>query len=282
MRRNAEIIIKNATAYPFRVNLKSLRCVYCADLFDDPDLFRAHMTDEHQTFTLAMAFAKLPKTEPLKADITDLECRLCSLKRNSLKDIAEHLKDVHGKPVNFNTELGIMPYLLQKDIWKCAVCDKSLPSLLHLNKHTITHFQSHCCEICGKSYKAATGLVQHVRAKHDEENKALCRRCQTVFPSMEAKAVHQRTAKRCMLHCCLECPERFPSWEMKQKHMIEVHGMQKKTYRCTNCDWVCEDRRAFYDHFKLRHSQDCLLCIHCGLKFATPSRLSRHLEKHVT
>lgn len=240
------------------------------------------MTDEHQTFTLAMAFAKLPKTEPLKADITDLECRLCSRKHNSLKDIAEHLKDVHGKPVNFNTELGIMPYLLQKDIWKCAVCDKSLPSLLHLNKHTITHFQSHCCEICGKSYKAATGLVQHVRAKHDEENKALCRRCQTVFPSMEAKAVHQRTAKRCMLHCCLECPERFPSWEMKQKHMIEVHGMQKKTYRCTNCDWVCEDRRAFYDHFKLRHSQDCLLCIHCGLKFATPSRLSRHLEKHVT
>lgn len=281
MRRNAEIIIKNTTAYPFRVNVKSLRCVYCADLLDDPDQFRAHMTDEHRTFTLAMAFVKLPKTEPLKVDITDLKCRLCSQRHNSLKDIAEHLKDLHDKPVNFNTELGIMPYFLQKDTWKCAVCDKSLPSLLHLNKHTITHFQSHICEICGKSYKAASGLVQHVRAKHDEENKAFCRRCQTVFPSMEAKAIHQRTEKRCMLHCCLECPERFPSWEIKQKHMMEVHGMQKKTYRCTNCDWVCEDRRAFYDHFKLRHSQDCLLCIHCGLKFATPSRLNRHLEKHV-
>jgi hypothetical protein len=226
-----------------------------------------------------MVFVKLPTTEPVKADVKDLRCRICNSPTTSLKNAAEHLVS-HNIPVSPHTDLGIMPYVLERDRWKCAVCEKNLPSLLHLNKHTITHFQNHVCEVCGKSYKASTGLVQHIRAKHDETNKAYCRRCRKVFPSMEAKALHTKIEKKCMMHCCLECPERFPSWEMKQKHLVEVHGMEKKTYRCTNCDWICEDRRAFYDHFKLRHSQDCLLCIHCGLKFATLSKLNRHLEKH--
>lgn len=255
-------------------------CVYCGDLHDDPEEFRRHMQREHKTFRTHMAFVRLPKTEFVKVDLTNLECRLCSQGYENLDLAASHLREVHKKNIALDAQLGVMTYALKKDDWSCVVCSKSLPSLLHLNKHTITHFLSYVCDICGKSYVASTGLLHHVRTKHENEYKAYCRRCQKAFPSMDAKASHQRTEKRCMPHCCLECPDRFPTWELKQRHMVELHGVSKKSYQCSNCDYACSDRRSFYDHFKMCHSQDCLVCVHCGLKFASTSRLNRHLGTH--
>lgn len=238
------------------------------------------MTQEHQTFSLAIVYSKLPKTEFIKIDLSDLQCRLCAQSFASVQDVATHLNQDHNKGICLDNPLGVMPYKLEKDSWICAVCSKTEPTLHHLNKHTITHFLSYVCEICGKSYVASTGLIQHVKAKHDVDNKATCRRCRRAFPSLEAKVKHQKTDKRCMRHCCSLCPERFPIWELKQRHMSEVHGETKRKYQCPDCNIKCNDRRAFYDHFKTCHSQECLVCVHCGLKFASASKLNRHLGKH--
>ncbi|XP_030033858.2 myoneurin isoform X23 [Manduca sexta] len=281
VRRNAELVVKYTTAYPFRVNAKSVLCVYCGDLYDNPNDFRQHMESEHKTFRLNMVFLKLNKTDYVKVDITNLACRLCSQKYDDLNQIVHHLKEHHKKAISLESKLGVMPYILEKNRWNCAVCGKILPSLLHLNKHTITHYMSYVCDICGKGYVASTGLLQHMHTKHQNHYKAHCRRCAKAFPSMEAKAQHQKTERKCMPHCCADCTERFPNWEIKQRHMVNVHGMVKKVYDCSICDVTSSDRRAFYEHFKMYHSQDCLVCPHCRLKFASSSRLNRHMSKHV-
>ncbi|XP_013163675.1 PREDICTED: zinc finger protein 699 isoform X14 [Papilio xuthus] len=282
VRRNAEIIIRYTTASPFRVNVKSVTCVYCGDLYQDPEQFRVHMANEHKPFSLHMAFAKLPKSEYVKVDITNMKCRLCQIEYKTLEIMGLHLIETHSKDIALESPLGVMPFTLDKDNWNCAVCNKNLPSLLHLNKHTLTHFQSFVCDVCGKSYIASTGLLTHVRSKHENEYKAYCKRCQVIFPSMKAKQIHQRTDKSCMTHCCLECPERFPSYEYKQRHMAEAHGFVRNEYNCLRCPLTFTHRQAFYDHFKKAHSVDCAICNHCGVKFSSPSKLNRHMKKHVT
>ncbi|GBP33053.1 Zinc finger protein 324A [Eumeta japonica] len=279
-RRNAELIIKYTTARPFRVSIKSLLCVYCLDPFEDPYKFRIHMAEEHKVFNMSMAFAKLQKSEYVKVDYTDLKCRICDMQLIDLIEGGKHLKGVHGKKLDLNHQLGVMPYLLDKDKWKCAVCNKSFPSLLHLNKHTTSHFLNYVCDVCGKSYVSSTGLLQHVRTSHQQLSKPFCRRCNRSFPSLEAKKSHEKTEKRCMPYCCPQCPERFPIWELKQKHLVEVHGCSKKTYHCSDCNLACGDRRSFYEHYKMWHSPESHVCLHCGLKFVSNSRLNRHLSRH--
>ncbi|XP_068625810.1 zinc finger protein 652-A-like isoform X12 [Battus philenor] len=280
VRKNAEMLIRLTSASPFRLSVKSIMCVYCGDLFEDPDDFRVHMVGEHESFRVNMAFAKLPKSEFVKVDITDLSCRICLKGYKSLRSIASHLNESHGKEIHLDSPLGVMPYYLSKDNWNCAVCRRNVPSLLHLNKHTVTHFLNFVCETCGKSYIASTGLLTHVRSKHVAEYSAYCKRCQMIFPSIKAKQIHQRTDKKCMTHCCTECPERFPSYESKQKHMVEAHGMRRKEYSCMRCPSSFNHRQTFYDHFKKSHSVDCISCMHCGHKFASASKLNRHMKKH--
>lgn len=280
VRRNAEAIIKYTTAFPFRVNDKSILCVYCGDLYSEPTQFRLHMDDEHAKFNYRMSFEKLPKSEYVKVEVANLRCRICAITIPNVETALTHLKE-HYKNVNVNSPSGVMSFVLDSKEWNCAVCQASHPSLLHLNRHTITHFRSYVCEVCGKSYVATTGLLHHVRMKHQNQYKAYCRRCGMVFSSMEIKNQHQKMEKKCMAYCCSLCPDRFPTWEIKQQHMIEHHGMTKKTFQCADCNVSYSSRRAFYDHYKLCHSRECMSCVHCGLKFATSSRLKRHLgRKH--
>lgn len=278
-RANAEVVISCTTAYPFRVNDKSILCVYCQELYEDPDVFRQHMDTEHDYFSLKVAFHHLPKNEFIKADLTNLRCRACKLPFEDLDTVLEHAGKEHGKKINPQGKLGIMPYYLQKDVYNCAVCEKNFPSLFHLNRHTITHFLSYVCDVCGSSYVATTGLLRHMRSKH-QNYEVSCKRCKKVFPTMEAKEKHTRTEKSCMPYCCPKCQERFLDWKSRKRHMEITHGQSKRTYRCADCNVDFTNENAYYEHFKLRHSDDCAACKYCGVKFLSLYRLKRHMAKH--
>ncbi|KAJ2939916.1 hypothetical protein O0L34_g6622 [Tuta absoluta] len=278
-RLNAETLIRHSTAYPFRVNDKSILCVYCHELYDDPIVFRQHMDDEHNVFSIKVAFHGLPKSEFIKADCSELRCRLCKEPHRDLESVAEHLKNTHDKRINQNGKLGVMPYLLQKDVYNCAVCEKSFPSLFHLNRHTVTHFLSYVCHVCGSSYVATTGLLRHVRTKH-QDYQVSCKRCAKTFPNMEAKERHRRTEKSCMPYCCPRCAERFLDWKTRKKHMETAHGLEDKSLRCPDCNIDFPVASAYYEHYKLQHSNDCAICKHCGMKFLSTYRLKRHLKRH--
>ncbi|CAK1554419.1 unnamed protein product [Leptosia nina] len=277
VRNNAEILLRRTTAHPFRVNNKCILCVYCQDLFEDPDVFRSHMNEEHDTFSARVVFHNLPKVEFVKADLTDLRCRLCSEKFDAIETVAKHLVSVHKEPLDFDVKLGVMPYKLKKDVYMCAVCSKTVPSIFHLNRHTITHFLTYVCHVCGKSYIATTGLLRHLRSKH-QQYEVPCRRCGKIFPNMEAKDRHHRTEKSCMLYSCYKCRERFHGFKARQRHMELEHGVNKRTDRCADCNMTFTSGSAYYEHFKLHHSGDCAVCKHCGLKFATRYRLQRHMK----
>ncbi|VVD05368.1 unnamed protein product [Leptidea sinapis] len=259
-RNNAEIILKETTAFPFKLNDKCVLCLFCHDQFEDPEEFRRHMRVEHEKFNLKVAFNSVPKPEFIKVDISNLNCRTCAETFDSLENVATHLKEIHGKQIDWEAKLGVIPYRLQLDVYICVICQKTVPSLLHLNRHTVTHFWTHVCHVCGKRYVASTGLLKHVRSIH-QQYEVSCRSCGKVFPSYSEKDKHRRRSKECMIYRCTHCPERFNDWKSRKQHMEAEHGLSKRSNRCVECNIDFGSGIAYYEHFRLRHSSDCLTLV---------------------
>lgn len=280
-KRNAEIVLQYTTVYPFRLRGKWMECVYCREQYEDPAEYRQHMSDIHQSFTLSTAFAHCAKrTDLLKVDCTHIECRICSQKLDSLNEAAKHLYTDHNKKINLDCDIGMQPYKIDKDNWTCYLCNLRFAALTKLCRHTTSHYQRYTCDICGRSYLTNEALKYHVKCAHS--GKYECRKCWKEFESVEMKREHVKESKSCWSFCCTTCGERFCSWENKQKHLVEVHNVPKRTYECPECARVYESRKLFYKHYKLTHTEESLVCAFCGLKFICRNQLEDHRLGHTT
>lgn len=280
-RRNAEIIIENATAYPFRLPESAAACVYCCDTFDDPEMFRKHMEDEHRNYKVHLAFSHLHEGY-VKADCTDLRCRLCLEPFEKLEHAAEHLKDIHNLALDLDFELGIQPFKIEKDKLCCAICDGKFSSLRSLSRHTQKHFLKFTCDSCGKSYSTSTSLKHHITYSKCSfgGDSRMCRKCKKVFGSLSDLREHLMKTKKCCQHVCNICGERFATWILKQNHLVDAHETPKKMYPCPECEHIFDKADAYRAHFKIAHTDDHFKCSCCGRKFDTEYRLKRHMVSH--
>ncbi|CAK1587546.1 unnamed protein product [Parnassius mnemosyne] len=279
-RRNAEVVLQYSTVYPFRLRGKYLLCVYCCEEYAEPAVYRQHMDEMHKTFSLSTAFAHCGKgKEYLKVDCTNLRCRLCAEPFNTIEEIATHINNFHpNDKLDTEFEIGLQPYRIDKDKWLCFLCDMKFPTITKLCRHTTSHYQKFTCECCGRSYMTNEALKYHIRCSHSA--KPQCRKCWQEFPSIETKREHIRRSKSCWPFCCVECGERFMSWECKQKHLVGAHGQPKATYVCPECGEVFEKRKIFYVHFKVSHTDENYICSCCGMKCGSKLQLDDHRIVH--
>lgn len=277
-KRNAEIIMRFATAYPFRLPEESMVCVYCGEGYEDPAHYRQHMNDEHAIFNLKMAFAHVNEGF-VKVDCTELRCRICSQLFDDLDSVAMHLKRNHNKGLNLDVESGLQPFKIYKDKLQCALCSWKTYSLRQLSRHTQSHFVKYTCEACGKSYSTKTTLSHHVKYVHHDQER-ICRKCRKTFSSIELKRTHVSESPKCWPHVCHHCGDRFMSYSLKQSHLISAHGVKKKKYPCAECPEVFENRQKYRSHFKITHTDDNYICTCCGFKFDNKRGLEEHRVVH--
>lgn len=276
---NAQVVLKYSTVYPFRVDGKSVLCVYCQDKFEDPTEFRTHMEESHQTFKVDTAFEHRRNSEEfIKVDCTNLRCRICAEPFKTINEIAEHLRDFHEYILDLKYDVGLQPYKMKIDSWTCFLCDLKLPSLTKLARHTTTHYQKSTCEMCGRNYLSQEALKYHMKCSHS--GKIVCRKCWDDFPTIEKKKEHVRNSVRCWPFSCVHCKEKFMSWDGKVKHLTAVHGKPLPTYDCPECGKKFNKRKPFYMHFKKQHTDDSLECTLCGYKFECKSKLDEHMLGH--
>ncbi|VVD05370.1 unnamed protein product [Leptidea sinapis] len=280
-RRSAEAVLKYSTVCPFRVRRSELCCVYCFDEFQSGAEFKQHMDTNHRLFNVSTAFSHCSTAnEYLKVDCSDLRCRVCSEIFNSIEEIARHLHDIHDvRKINPDHKIFLQPYKIDDDNWVCVICNKRMPSLTKLCRHTTSHYQKFTCDICGRSYLTNEALKYHVRCNHSG-SQYTCRKCWQEFLTDEEKKHHVQTSKQCWPFCCVHCCEKFKSWEGKQKHLEDVHGKPKKKYNCTDCNEVFESRKQFYSHYTLYHTNDSFMCTCCGMKFTKKHKLEDHKITH--
>lgn len=279
MKWNAEIIVKFTTAYPFRLPYDTVICLYCAEQFKDFALFRRHMDEFHQSYNRRVVFHHVSSENFLKLDCTELTCRICSNRFQTLAEIAKHLRAEHKARLRLEKQLDILPYILAKDRIACGICGSNQPGIRHLGRHIANHFQRFTCESCGKSYINNTGLKVHVRSC-TKKGIYPCLKCHKEFLSTEERREHVVSSKRCWHYVCEVCKTRFVSWRQKQEHLVEVHGRPKRTHTCPECGEVFEKGDWFRKHFRTIHSHKMLKCLYCDKLWENKHSLERHLVTH--
>ncbi|KAI5640791.1 hypothetical protein NE865_06899 [Phthorimaea operculella] len=276
---NLETIIDCSYICPFKWWHNDLICYYCQEAFKDPEHIRTHTEMAHDHPNIFKPPRSLHKTL-LKADITRIDCRLCSTKIDNLDDFRKHISVVHKKQYNFDHRDSILPFKLKSNEWKCALCMKEFQNFDALNKHTSEHFSQYMCESCGLGFVSLHRLKMHIQS-HDNTGFP-CPECGKKYVSDFNRQLHIDTVhKRQGRYRCHKCPTFLLSYAQKMKHYVEVHGEAPLRIPCAECGKVLSSRRKLTDHKKRHHLKDFrFVCQVCGRKFYSGNELRHHMPTH--
>ncbi|XP_030033851.2 gastrula zinc finger protein XlCGF57.1 isoform X14 [Manduca sexta] len=277
-RKNAGVIMAHATAYPFRLPDACIMCIFCGKEYANSSHFRQHMEADHADFRVKSVFLHCTNGY-IKADCTDLRCKLCSDTYSTLKAMAHHLCDVHKKNLFLAGDLGIQPYKFSEEKFLCGICDSNFPGLRQLSRHMSSHFKNFTCEECGKCFTTKNILQGHLRLSHYKEDR-ICRKCKQTFSSLEAKREHVVSTSDCWEYHCSRCLQRFMSYKDRERHMIEVHKKTKPIHSCPECKDTFLSKYTYRVHFATNHAKDSISCSECGKKFPNQRELDKHSVVH--
>ncbi|CAG5057411.1 unnamed protein product [Parnassius apollo] len=223
-RSNTEIILQCSTACPFRTWGLNFNCVLCRVQSNDPNGLRTHMATRHANFDIQLVFSRKLRKEFLKVDISDLQCKLCFIRIDTLDDLMTHLKNDHKQPINFDVQPGVLPFKLNDgSSWKCAICKMQFPDFISLKKHTAEHYQNFVCDTCGEGFITESALIAHTRIPHG--NKYSCSRCVATFSTLEERNVHIKTQHTTLPYMCMHCKDkpRFgDQGQMEDESIVKV------------------------------------------------------------
>ncbi|XP_063632033.1 zinc finger protein 26-like isoform X2 [Cydia splendana] len=286
-RSNTEIILQCSTARPFRTWGQNFNCVYCRVQSNDPNGLRMHMTARHANTNIQHVFSRKLRKEFLKVDITDLQCKLCYLRIDTLDDLISHLKNDHKQPINADVQPGVLPFKLNDGShWKCAICTCQFSDFISLKKHTAEHYQNFVCDTCGEGFITESALIAHTKIPHD--NKYSCSRCVATFSTLEERNIHIKTQHTTLPYMCAHCKDkpRFATWELRKRHLMEFHNYKPgaEMYECTTCHMTFKTRSQKYHHNVKAHrtkkeTEYGYPCGSCSRAFATKLSLDKHIAK---
>lgn len=278
--RNASLILRYSTAYPFRYNMATmkLQCYICFELFDEPNLLRTHMDTNHDDVNKSKIPASSRRGDT-RVDITNLRCKSCMTQFDTIDSIATHLNEIHKYDVNLNYHHGLVPMKLEKNRFQCLICSKLFTGLKQLWRHAGGHFYKYICDVCGKHFETPAGLNLHMKYSHSGTE--ICKHCKQSFPTKKARREHVKSTKACQPTMCPYCNDRFLHWQQKEEHLVSVHGKERRVFPCTECDKVFTQRTVLYVHFRTTHTDENK-CQYCEKQFPTQPRLKEHIARYHT
>lgn len=283
-RQRVLILLECSRINPFKWTRNLFHCIYCDKKYADPAKLREHYT-EHEDIQFAEikhAVSKhhKKKHEFLKVDITDVNCKLCDTPINRLEDLLTHLFEKHQKKIDPNSDVGILPFKINLDDYKCVICDEKHGAYKSLNHHMNVHYQNFICEQCGSGFITPERLRVHCFTH--ETGSIPCDACDKVFRSNNAKNEHyayiHMKVKR---HRCTQCPETFRNYFQRTKHISLIHGMKLKEFKCDLCPKVFTVSGKLRVHVRYAHLKEKrYACDVCEWKFYATSELKQHMVTH--
>lgn len=273
---------------PFRyINNNTFQCQYC----DMPYLhfkdLKNHVKVRHWAITeqQIMRTIKFPR-DLVKADVSDISCRLCGSNYTTIEKLLEHLKILHDKNHTLIPGLkhshGILGYDLSDGI-KCYVCRKEFPFIKTLTIHLNEHDADYICHVCGKRYVAENRLAVHLERHKTPDLR--CKYCGKMCKSIAVKNYHIRKVHtNPATYKCPECPQIFSQYNQRLKHMINKHKFKKPELQCHHCAKHFAHNSALSAHIKFRHFKEenmKYVCEICDKAFCDKWLKDRHLTVHM-
>lgn len=185
--------------------------------------------------------------QQLMRDMDVLKCRDCGETRVSMEELSGHMRKTHSASHTFivccgrkrllrQAALEHMEYHLNREAFKCSLCNESFMDNTTLKEHTIRlHEQPRFhCQSCAKVFHSRSKLEQHER---------------THLPNAE------RPIK------CKFCEAGFVDTQSMRRHTERMHEV-KERYTCDMCGKGFSSYGTFYEHYNMKHrnGDTCRTC----------------------
>ncbi|XP_047518360.1 zinc finger protein 600-like isoform X6 [Pieris napi] len=278
MKKNAVIILESSTVIPFKWHRHKYLCFFCHRPFKDIGTLKEHTKVDHEKSSVQSAVSYLKRDEKVKIDVLNTRCRLCDQKLDDLNDIVEHSRSEHNKVYN-EFGLGVVPYKLEENVFKCAECQETFEYFIKLNQHMNKHYGDYVCELCGKSFLSQDRLrchsLSHGSAFH-------CNLCSETFDSLTQRNNHERKVhNKDKSIKCFYCAETFQNYTLRKKHHNFVHNIEGPDIKCPVCQKSFQILSKMRVHLKEVHLREKnFACTVCGQKFFSRTHVQKHMIKH--
>nr|XP_053623450.1 zinc finger protein 320-like [Plodia interpunctella] len=278
IRQNLLTIFEFSTVYPFVYGSNKFKCFICSQSFLETSILRQHMKDH--PFASLKRLINNRRENILKVDVSDMECKICGRRPESLAELKHHLKE-HNKNIDPELKDNIIPFKIDgTESYQCVICDQVFIKLRILVIHMSVHFNNYSCEVCGSAFMTLRLLKKHLEVH--ESGHYPCDRCNKVFTTPYKKTLHIRGVHMKQLpRRCPICPERFNSNYKRTIHLQDVHNQATRVHKCETCGrafnlkyhLICHTRSV---HLQERNQQ----CDVCHVRFCNKETLKRHMVIH--
>lgn len=159
-------------------------------------------------------------------------CDRCGLAVDTLKELQEHKRVVHGvgapigeearqylsKPLRAGSTMG----------GQCPICHKYLRNRLqrHIDAHE-RHGDT-MCPLCRKQFSRRDALDAHIKSVHIRERNFVCGQCGKTFVTLYSMQRHQLIHTGAFRYRCKQCCAGFRQKSQLVVHMRRRHGITKQ------------------------------------------------------
>ncbi|XP_063836765.1 zinc finger protein 25-like [Ostrinia nubilalis] len=276
----------NVTAFKSKFQ-RAYPCFYCEKLFEDFEELKKHQKSDHTKENVSQSVLKKyrvgrPDGVVVYADISDLQCTICSKSIQSLNDLKKHLTEVHGKKMYLELSDRVIPFKVKENSFQCQLCGNLYETFGAIERHMNTHYRNYVCEECDSGFVSKQRLRIHGYHMHSRRTKQYpCEVCQKQFPSQKKRKIHVETVhENVKKYKCNRCPERFNEYFRRHKHMVLVHGVAPLEYKCNICEKSFERPYALSIHMRTHIQQKDIYCEICPYRCFTNVELRHHMIKH--
>lgn len=238
-RQNVGLLLEHSTIMPFKSNKGYFNCLYCNKQYIVFEELRSHVLDLHQSITFRTILKSILRpNDRIKADISDMTCRRCGVRSDTLQKLIEHL-EIHSVKFNYEEKLlkptdCVLPYDLSDGKYKCSVCHSEFPFFKTLTKHMNDHSTNYVCDSCGKCFMLQERLRAHVTI-HANSAAVNCEHCGKICASNAHLRSHKRHHHKKRSHVCCICNKSFATFKERMQHLQDVHNRTPPDLDCKIC-----------------------------------------------
>ncbi|XP_034482669.1 zinc finger protein OZF [Drosophila innubila] len=163
----------------------------------------------------------------------------------------------------------------------CNHCSKEFGGKTDLLRHMLIHSDErpHKCTECGKCYRQAVNLKNHITTAHEHKKQFACTECPKSFALKERLRLHMRLHSGEKPYPCALCDKRFARGGQLQQHMVSHHKTSIQQFNCTKCSASFSTNANLRVHME-RHEQGMEhRCSICESQFANELALRAHINQ---
>lgn len=271
------VLLRKTTVTPFRRHGSKHKCFFCEKCFQHVTELRKHTSTKHLSEqTLENSISE----SLIKLDITDLQCKLCSLKIDGIEEMLVHLNKEHDENLG-EVSSKVLCFKLTDEDFACLFCAKKFKLFGTLLQHIdCNHLdKNYACEACEIKFASKTKLLVHTRDMHSI-GAFHCVYCKKKFFNKCRRDVHMKRYHESRRNC-LVCSKVFANIRDKDQHMYKEHSQEMQWYKCDRCPLKFKLKRLLIEHHKRVHLKEKnVTCEICGMTFFSTGRLNLHKVRH--